>query len=123
MVAATQNETMRQLTTVTLIFLPLTFLAGYFGMNFNQEFWHILTNNGPMYFWIIAIPCTIGITTLVAFSYVQRLWKNLRRQIARRGIKVKLRRNREMRRHRGSIAVSRSESMEQQTESEQSKLE
>ena len=122
MVAATQNETMRQLTTVTLIFLPLTFLAGYFGMNFNQEYWHTLTNNGPMYFWIIAIPCTIGITALVAFSYLQRLWKVLRRQIERKGIKVKLRKNREMRRHRGSIAISRSESLEHSTESEQSQV-
>ena len=45
---------MRQLTMVTLIFLPLTFLAGYFGMNFSQEYWHVLTNNGPIYFWEIA---------------------------------------------------------------------
>jgi len=122
MVAATQNETMRQLTTVTLIFLPLTFLAGYFGMNFNTQNWDVLINNGPIYFWIIAIPCTIGITTLVTFSYLYRLWKILRRQIARKGIKIKLRKNREMRRHRSSIAISRSESMEQQTESEQGQL-
>src|SRR5271156_1877556 len=119
MVAATQNETMRQLTTVTLIFLPLTFLAGYFGMNFNIQNWHVLTNNGPIYFWIIAIPTTIAITFLVAFSYLLRLWKILRRQIVRKGIKVKLRKNREMRRHRNSIAISRSVSMEQLAESDQ----
>jgi TRAP-type C4-dicarboxylate transport system permease small subunit len=123
MVAATQNETMRQLTTVTLIFLPLTFLAGYFGMNFSINNWHVLTNNGPMYFWVIAIPTTIAITTLVGFSYLHHLWKILRRQIERKGIKVKLRKNREMRRHRSSIAISRSESMELPTESEQGQLE
>src|SRR5271169_1582025 len=111
MVASTQNETMRQLTTVTLIFLPLTFLAGYFGMNFNIQHWHVLTNNGPIYFWAIAIPTTVFITVALTFSYLRRLWKVLRRQVVRKGVKVKLRKNREMRRHRGSVTISRSDSI------------
>lgn len=114
MVAATQGETMRQLTMVTLIFLPLTFLAGYFGMNFNQEYWHVLSNNGPIYFWEIAIPTTTFVTVVLTYSYLRRLMKTLSRQIVRKGVKVKLQKNREMRRHRGSISISRTDTMDEE---------
>ncbi|SPO06202.1 related to Mg2 transporter protein, CorA-like [Cephalotrichum gorgonifer] len=56
-ISAAQNESMRQLTTATIVFLPLTFLTGYFGMNF--EPFHELGRGTP-FFWMLAIPTVVA---------------------------------------------------------------
>ncbi|KAF6754206.1 magnesium transporter [Ephemerocybe angulata] len=64
------NEVMRRLTLATIIFLPLTLLTGYFGMNFNWM-WSVQKNSDVL-FWIIALPLMAIVIPMFMMDDIKR---------------------------------------------------
>ncbi|KAL7787222.1 hypothetical protein V8C43DRAFT_289080 [Trichoderma afarasin] len=71
-ISANQNESMKQLTTVTIIFLPLTFITGFFGQNFPPDGFPEI-NNGIWYFWACAVPTAFA-TVLILMREMIYAW-------------------------------------------------
>lgn len=70
-IAASQNESVRQLTLISSFFLPLSFLTGYCGMNF--EVMPTVNNHSELTFWIIAVPVMSLTAILLLGARVIRL--------------------------------------------------
>lgn len=79
-ISAYQNESMKQLTVVTIIFLPLSFMTGYFGMNLT-DFPSI--DNKESYFWIVAAP--VGVVVILFLMRDTLKWY-FTRLVQKRGI-------------------------------------
>ncbi len=72
MVANRQGEINKQLTVIATIFLPLTFLTGFFGQNFTTLTGHVLTHKWA--FWFLGIGLEVLAVVLFIIFFRTRKW-------------------------------------------------
>ncbi|KAG7698342.1 hypothetical protein KL951_001606 [Ogataea haglerorum] len=74
------NNSMKQLSLVTVVFLPLSFWAGYFGMNF-EKFGNL--KEGVGFYWKVTIPFTCVLILLVMWRDIFKKANYSRKYVAR----------------------------------------
>jgi magnesium transporter len=66
------NDVMKLLTVISSIFIPLTFIAGVYGMNFNTE---VSPWNMPELNWYLGYPLCLAFMVVIATALVFYFWK------------------------------------------------
>lgn len=66
------NDVMKLLTVISTIFIPLTFIAGVYGMNFSPE---ASPYNMPALNWYWGYPVCLGVMGAIAIALVIFFWK------------------------------------------------
>jgi|SRR5581483_4557443 len=71
-IANDQNEVMKRLAVIATIFLPLTFLTGFFGQNFSYLVAHVET--GEVVFWVLGVALELA-AAIALFALIKwRRW-------------------------------------------------
>ncbi|KAI0271450.1 hypothetical protein BC834DRAFT_859558 [Gloeopeniophorella convolvens] len=86
------NEVMRRLTLATIIFLPLTLLTGYFGMNFDNM-WTIHHGHTDLVFWIIALPVMSVVAPSFMWPDIVRMVHYIKKRMLARDVKKDFKRD------------------------------
>ena len=71
-VANNQGEVNKQLTIIATIFLPLTFLTGFFGQNFSLLTNHVISSDWS--FWVLGIGLLLASVAALAFWFKRKGW-------------------------------------------------
>jgi magnesium transporter len=66
------NEVMKVLTIIATIFIPLGFIAGLYGMNFDRE---VSRWNMPELGWAFGYPFALGLMAAVAGGFIWYMWR------------------------------------------------
>lgn len=67
-----QNEVMKQLTLIATIFLPLSFITGFFGQNFGYMVGHLIVSEWT--FWVIGVGSMVVTIALLLVYFRRRGW-------------------------------------------------
>jgi magnesium transporter len=66
-----QNDVMKQLTVIATIFLPLSFITGFFGMNFGYMVNHIAS---AWTFWLLGIGSMVATVLVLLVFFRRKSW-------------------------------------------------
>ncbi len=67
------GETMRILTLIATIFMPLSFIAGLYGMNFDRS---VSPLNMPELGWYAGYPMVLGLMSCTALAFLVFFWRS-----------------------------------------------